>query len=329
MCTAITLQSGQKENYFGRTMDFSFGIEPEVYVVYQNYEWYNAIDGQVFSDRYGFLGIGQESEGILAFFDGVNEKGFAAAALYFAGCAEYGTRIGAGKEPVASVDFLHYILGKCASVDELGTLLQKVSLIGLQDPVTETVAPLHWIAADANGKCAVIEQTKRGLELFENPIGVLANSPGFQWHMTNLRNYLGVSPRQDREAVWGETRLTPFGQGGGTGMLPGGYTSPERFVRAAYQKTHVPATKSRRDAIVSCFHIMDGVTIPKGVVITDRNTCDYTKYTAFINTNTCEYFFKTYDNSRITTVSLWENYRYSAQPICLGKLARPAVFDRM
>ncbi|WP_252235175.1 linear amide C-N hydrolase [Clostridium sp. CH2] len=46
------------------------------------------------------------------------------------------------------------------------------------------------------------------------------------------------------------------------------------------------------------------VTIPKGIVITNRNAYDYTKYTAFINTNTCEYFFKTYDNTQVIKVSL-------------------------
>lgn len=329
MCTAITLQSEKQENYFGRTMDFSFCIEPSLYIICQNYAWRNVINRNIISDDYGFIGIGQESDGLLAFFDGVNEKGFAAAALYFAGYAQYDMQAAFGKEPVASVDFLHYILGKCGSVEDLEELLQHTSLIGLQDPVTETAAPLHWIATDKSGKCVVVEQTEKGLELFQNPIGVLANSPDFQWHMTNLRNYMNVSPRQNREAVWGETRLTPFGQGAGTALLPGGYTSPDRFVRTAYQKTHIPATKGRAETVTACFHIMNSVTIPKGVVITDRNTYDYTKYIAFINTNTCEYFFKTYDNSRIATAGLRENYKYSTQPIHLGKLNRPVVFDRI
>ena len=329
MCTAITLQSERKENYFGRTMDFSFCIEPSIYVIYQNYTWHNAVGGNEISDDCGFIGIGQERDGMLAFFDGVNEKGFAAAALYFAGCAQYDIQPDLGKEPVASVDFLHYILGKCDSVEKLGELLQHISLIGLRDPVTDTVAPLHWIATDKSGKCVVVEQTEKGLELFQNPIGVMANSPDFRWHMTNLRNYMNVSPVQNNEAYWGETRLTPFGQGAGTSMLPGGYTSPARFVRTAYQKTHVPETRDKMEAVITCFHVMDSVTIPKGVVKTDRDTYDYTKYIAFINTNTCEYFFKTYDNSQIATVNLWENYKYSTQPIRLSKLIRPAAFDKI
>ena len=41
MCTAITLHSNQGENFFGRTMDFSYPIEPGLYVIPRNYEWYS------------------------------------------------------------------------------------------------------------------------------------------------------------------------------------------------------------------------------------------------------------------------------------------------
>lgn len=331
MCTAITLQSKQKENFFGRTMDFSYPIEPQLYIVPKNYVWNNALNMNEICDSYSFIGIGQETDGILGFFDGVNERGFAAAALYFAGYAKYDTQLKhTEREPIAALDFLHFILGNCSSVDELEEILKEIYLVGVPDPVTKTVAPLHWIATDKSGKCIVMEQTGAGMKLLQNPIGVMANSPNFGWHMTNLRNYMGVSPRQNHETNWGNVKLKPFGQGAGTMMLPGGYTSPERFVRTAYQKTHIETPKNRSEAIMACFHIMESVSIPKGIVMTDRNTCDYTKYIAFINTNTCEYFFKTYNNCQIGTTSLWDNhdYMYSKQPFCVGKLERPVIFEK-
>lgn len=305
MCTAITLQSQEGETFFGRTMDFSYNIQPRLYTIPESYVWNNTLNGNRIQDNYSFIGMGQELDGLLGFFDGVNEKGFAAATLYFAGYAQYNTlEDDQDVVQIASFDFLHYILGKCATIADLKTLLENISIVGLQDPVTQTVAPLHWIAVDKSGKCVVIEQTERGLELFPNPIGVMANSPDFQWHMTNLTNYMGASPKQMSETYWGNIRLTPFGQAGGTTLLPGGYTSPERFVRTAYLKTHVPIPQNRIESVLSCFHIMESVTIPKGAVITARNTYDYTKYTAFINTSTCEYFFKTYDDIQVRTAKL-------------------------
>lgn len=321
MCTAITLQSGQGETFFGRNMDFSYDIDPHIYIVPSGYEWNNVLNMRKIRNRYRFIGIGQELEGLLGFFDGVNEMGFAAAALYFAGYARYNTGPGNGQEEsIASFEFLHYLLGNCANTEELKRLLKQVKITGLEDPVTRTVAPLHWIAADRGGNCVVIEQTDRGLEVFDNPIGVLANSPDFKWHMTNLRNYMEASPVQTEEAFWGDYRLTPFGQAGGTQILPGGYTSPARFVRTSYLKSFLPVPESRNEAVVSCFHIMESVTVPKGAVITSRNEYDYTRYTAFINTATCEYFFKTYDNIQVGTAGLYEEESPYQRLVNLGSI---------
>lgn len=324
MCTAITLQTREKENFFGRTMDFSYPIEPGLYVIPKNYEWNSLLTRKKYINYYSFIGIGQETDGMLGFFDGVNERGFAAAALYFEGYANYDLPV-MGKESIASLDFLHYILGRCGSVDDLKAILKNIRIEGIPDPVTQRAAPLHWIATDRNGKCVVIEQTKVGLEIIHNPIGVLANSPDFQWHMTNLRNYMGISITQQHDVYWGNVLLTPFGQGAGTRDLPGGFTSPERFVRTAFLKSHVQIPKNRSEAVMSCFHIMNSVSIPKGIVLTERGTYDYTKYIAFINTRTCEYYFKTYENDHIIKASLGNYYMEGKQPIFLGSIIHPFI----
>lgn len=306
MCTAMTLQSSSKEQFFGRTMDFSHDIFPQLYIVPSSYTWENSVTGNKMKDTYRFIGLGQELDGLLGIFDGVNEHGFAAAVLYFAGYASYDNQpANQCMESIAAFDFIHYLLGNCASVKDLPTLLNDVSIVGIPDPVTNTMAPLHWITTDRSGECVVIESTVNGVELVNNPIGVMTNSPDLRWHMTNLRNYMEVSPTQMEEVQWDNISLTPFGQAGGTMQLPGGFTSPERFVRTSYLKTHIPTPKDSTEAINACFHILESVSIPKGAVITNGGSYDYTKYTAFINVNTCEYFYKTYDDLQIRTASLW------------------------
>ncbi|MDF2888610.1 MAG: Penicillin amidase [Lacrimispora sp.] len=319
MCTAMTLQTKEGEVFFGRNMDFSYEIDPHFFKVPKSYQWINALTGAWMEDDYSFIGIGQETDGLLGFFDGVNERGLAAAALYFAGYAKYVEIEKQGNQsPIASFEFLHYILGKCASVQELKKMVKQVAIIGMEDPVTGSAAPLHWIAVDRTGDCAVIEQTNAGLIIFDNPIGVLANSPDLPWHMTNLRNYMEASPEQMEETLWSGLKLTPFGQAGGTRVLPGGFTSPDRFVRTAYLKSFIPVPQNPMEAVVSCFHIMEGVTIPKGAVMTNHGAYDYTKYTAFINTATCEYFFKTYDSLQVYKAGLFENNTDKMQPVHLG-----------
>ena len=38
MCTAIAVQTPQREVYFGRTMDFSYPLDPELYFIPKGYE---------------------------------------------------------------------------------------------------------------------------------------------------------------------------------------------------------------------------------------------------------------------------------------------------
>ncbi len=328
MCTAMTLQSMEGKNFFARTMDFSYEIDPTLYVFPRNYTWNNVLGTHTIRNRYQFMAVGQQADGLIAFFDGVNETGFAAAALYFAGYAQYNMYLQhAGKERIPSLDALHYMLGNCGSVRELVELLPNVTIVGFEDPVTQTAAPLHWIATDRTGECVVIEQTAAGLRAFQNEIGVMANSPDFLWHMTNLRNYVGVSPRQEEETKWGDVVLRPFGQGAGTTGLPGGYTSPERFVRTSFLKTHTVTPKDDMDAVTACFHIMESVSISKGAVVTNRDTFDYTQYVILINTDTCEYFFKTYDNLQISVAGPLEECHFTT-PVSLGSIGGSPSYEK-
>ncbi len=330
MCTAMTLQTAQGETLFGRTMDFSYLLDPHLYYVPQGYRWRSLRGTAELRARYGLLGIGQMAPS-LVLVDGVNERGLAGAALYFPGYAHFTPAAAAPSQPtpVAAIELLPYLLGNCADVDALPAAVSAVRIVGVEDPVTRSVAPLHWIFCDRSGKCAVLEQTRSGTRFYPNPIGVLANSPDFPWHLTNLRNYVGVTPQQQEDAQWGETALTPFGQGGGTAGLPGGFTPPARFVRVAFLKTHTPRPQSREEAVVTGFHILESVSIPKGVVRTQRQTDDFTQYIAFCNTATGEYFIRTYDNSEIVAARLREARAEGGGPTSQGKLLRPVTFFRL
>lgn len=41
MCTAITIRTSQGNTCFGRTMDFSYPLDPELYISPRGYEWNN------------------------------------------------------------------------------------------------------------------------------------------------------------------------------------------------------------------------------------------------------------------------------------------------
>lgn len=330
MCTATFTPIPKGGPLFGRTMDFSYLLEPGLFVVPRGYRWENALGTHQIRNQYRFIGIGQNISP-LTFADGVNEMGFAAAALYFPGYAHYDSPSegpSAGL-PIAAIELVPFLLGMCANVSQAAAILRTIQLVGVKDSVTGSVAPLHWICADKGGACMVVEKTADALRLMENPIGVLTNSPDFTWQMANLRGYTQLSPTQNEQSKWGSLTLIPFGQGGGTFGLPGDYTPPSRFVKTAFQKAHTHYPEDRDGCVAACFHVLEGVSIPKGVVMTARGTDDYTQYTAMMDLATQEYFFKTYENSQIAAAGLAFAADGTTQIQSLGALRRPAVFSRL
>lgn len=167
----------------------------------------------------------------------------------------------------------------------------------MNDPVTGTLTPLHFFVTDKN-KSITIEKVKEGLKIYNNDVGVMTNSPKFSYHLTNLRNYMNASPYQYEEAIWKGFTLKPFGQGGGTIPLPGDYTSPSRFVKTVFQRSCV-TSKTEKEAVINGMHILNSVSIPKGVVISKNGNFDYTQYTSFICLNSQKYYIKTYNRSAV------------------------------
>ena len=306
MCTAMTFGTRSSDFFLARSMDFSYEMTPELIIMPRSHTWSGALDDVTLTNSYQFMGLGQKIDGFLIFFDGINEEGFAAAALFFGGYAQYEhCPVRSPSGTIATTDFLHYLLGNCSAVSALPSLLKNVRISGIKDPMTGSATPLHWITADKSGACAIIESTERGVELINSPLGVMTNSPDWRWHMTNLRNYTQVMPTQAERVVWGNIALTPFGQAAGTSGLPGGFTSPERFVRTAYLKTHTFPMEDRKTAIAQCFNILGNVTIPKGAVTTSWGSYFYTRYTTVIDLNALEYTYRTYDDIHVKTAALW------------------------
>lgn len=281
MCTAISITAKNGDVVLGRTMDFSYRLQSKLYELPAGNEFVGQADGQVHTSRYGVIGMGQDISP-LTFADGANDAGLGAAALYFPAYAEYDSDNLTHESSAASTDVILYVLSMCRNVDEAVSFFQSVNIVGVTDKITGTVAPLHWIFSDVSGKCVVVEKVLEGVFCHENPTGVLTNSPDFGWHMTNLRNYAGITPEQREETLWdGDISLTPFGQGAGTWSLPGDFTSMGRFVRTTWLKTHTVGLSDGEAALRAGFQILGNVSIPKGCVMTGRGTYDYTQYTVF------------------------------------------------
>ena len=162
----------------------------------------------------------------------------------------------------------------------------------------------------ASGKSIVVEYVGGKLNVHDNPLGVITNSPTFDWHMTNLRNYLNFSMTNAPPVQLGSVKLLPTGQGSGMLGLPGDFTPPSRFVRAVAFSQSVFKPKTGDDAILEAFHVLNQFDIPKGAAREhDKDEhgnvlADYTIWTSASDLKARRFYFRTYDNSQIRMVDL-------------------------
>lgn len=300
MCTALHLTSGTSLAVFGRTMDFHYELHPHMFAIPAGHTW--AAGTESWRDQYAILSLGSGKTPVL--FDGINEKGLAGAKLYFPGYAHFEKPGMTGRKEIPAAHVLHFLLGTCGSVEDVRRILPEYAVTEQKNPVTGQLLPLHWMLADAGGACIVVEITRSGLHLYDNPVGVMTNSPDFPWHLTNLRNYMEALPIQIEMTKWGRQKLYPFGQGLATGNLPGGYAPPARFVRAAYGAAFGERPSDAQGLMRTAFHILEGVSIPKGLVVTKEGLLDHTQYTACIDVFQKRYYLRTYDHLNIRSISL-------------------------
>lgn len=308
MCTGITYSNLIEEHFLARTMDFGFELNGAPIFCPRNYQWLSDADNQPHQSKYSLIGAGREFEKLL-FADGVNEKGLGMVALYLPNEVNYAEKSESGQINLAPHEFLLWVLTNCASISELEERLSEVSLVNIPTKFLEATTPLHWMLTDKTGRTAVIEPTTYQLTLIDNPVGTLTNTPTLDWHLTNLRNYIGITAEQNSNKSFGTFVGTPFSQGSGTFGLPGGFTPPERFVRAAIIKELIKPVYSLEGTITNIWYILQSVYIPKGVVKKADGLIDYTQYISCMSVTNQTYFFTPYGNSQITQIQLTDELK--------------------
>jgi len=307
MCTSIYTKAKDGSYLLSRTMDFSLPLEPSPIFLPREYQWnslVSLVNEKEVSNKYGFIGAGRFLGTGYFVADGVNEHGLAAAELYLPGNAIYQEYSNQDKKNLAPHELIMWILGNFKTIDELAKEITNVCIVEEKVPVLDIVTPLHWIITDQSGRCVVIEPTEAELRIKENLVGVMTNSPNIEWHIQNLRNYLNARPKQYDSAYFGEFEATPFSQGTGTSGLPGGFTPPERFIRAAFFKQHINMPNDEEENVNNAYHILNTVRIPKGIVVTTQDTEDYSLYVGSMCNTSKTYYFTTYENHRIVKLVL-------------------------
>lgn len=312
MCTAATYQT--KNHYFGRNLDYDISYGEESIIIPRNFPLYFREVG-LLKTHYAITGIAyvapvptdqiaaDQPKDYPLLYDAINEKGLGAAGLNFVGNAVYHDHVD-GKDNISQFEFLPWILGRCATVAEVKSLLANLSLRSFPFSNELPAAELHWEITDATGACIVVESVKDGLKIYDNPFGILTNNPPFPEQIFNLNNYMHLSATEPQNTFAPQLKLNTYSRGMGAIGLPGDLSSQSRFVRATFTKAHSLSANDESSSVSQFFHILHSVDQQNGCCDLGNNHYEYTIYTSCYNLEEGIFYYTTYNNHQITALSL-------------------------
>ncbi len=225
MCTSFRLIADDASVIVARTMEFPTLMDASLVVIPRGFEMYSYAprdrQGRPWTARYGAVGVDafpqiDPEAGSYTWTDGVNEAGVYVGMLYHPGFCQFGSPDGIPAEQLMSAaHFAAFVLTTCATVDEARTALEGVSFWAWQPPGVSVQLTCHFAIHDADGHSVVVEWDSGRMRLFDDPLGVLTNAPSFDWHLTNLRNYVNLRTADAPTVKVDGVELAPLGVGAG------------------------------------------------------------------------------------------------------------------
>jgi choloylglycine hydrolase len=145
------------------------------------------------------------------------------------------------------------------------------------------------------------------LKVYDDPIGVLTNSPGFDWHTTNLRNFVNLSVTGVPPIEIDGQQFAQIGEGAGMHGLPGDFTPPSRFIRAVVFSASALPSATAQDAVLAAFHILNQFDIPLGVVRSSKAadaSIERTQWSTVSDTKNLRFYYRTFGDQSIYMVDV-------------------------
>ena len=323
-CTGITLRTTNGSPVTARTIEWAGNDLESRYAIVpyghtqRSFTPSGEKDGMSFTALYGYVGLAVEKEEFVV--EGINEVGLSAGLFYFPSYGEYESYDENRKDStVSDLQLVSWMLSNFKSIDEVKNAIAGIHIVTI-DPRGSTV---HWRITEPSGRQVVLEIVRKKLYFYENKLGVLTNSPGFDWHLTNLNNYtnLFAGPIYTREI--GNLTLTAFGGGGGLHGIPGDMTPPSRFVRAAFFQATAPKQPNGEKAVTQAFHILNNFDIPTGIQFSEmQKTPDIpsaTQWTVATDIANRRLYYHTMHNSTIRCFDLksinFKKVKYQSAPL--------------
>lgn len=309
-CTNITLRAGDGSVVRGRTMEFGIDLETQLLYIprgtaFTGYGPDAQANGMQWTSVYAAAGANAFRQDILV--DGLNERGLSGGVLLFPTFAEYqDAKPDQLPQTIAAAQVVTWALTRFATVDEVEDALPSIRVVSTALLPHQEQA-FHYIFTDTSRASIVVEYMGGELHVYDNPLGVLTNSPDFPWHLTNLRNYVNLSVTDVPPVKLDQMTFAPLGRGESLHGLPGDFTPPSRFVRATFFAQAAPQLATGEETVTQAFHIMDQFDIPPGVVPEPKNSgaaYEKTLWTAVVDLTNRRFYITTVDNRDIRVLDL-------------------------
>jgi choloylglycine hydrolase len=309
-CTGISMFSADGSYFQARTIEWAGTNLNSMYVVVpRNFNQTSFTpkgqNGMTFKSKYGYIGLAVHEKEFIA--EGLNEAGLSAGLFYFPNFGSYQLYDEKyNSTTIADLQLVSWILSQFATVDEVKANINKVRVVSLMGGNGSEEA-IHWRIGDKSGKQIVLEIEEGVPHIYDNPIGVLTNAPNFPWHLSNLSNYINLTPVNPPAHKMADFMVNPIGHGNGFLGLPGDFTPPSRFVRAAFFKATAPMLPTARQTMLQCFHILNNFDIPIGMNFPKNEIPDLpsaTQWTSVIDLTNKVVYYKTFDNNNIRMIDL-------------------------
>jgi choloylglycine hydrolase len=315
-CTGISLKAEDGAAIRGRTLEFGFPMQSKVLVIPAGKEFAGTLPdgskGLVYKSKYAI--VGANALGMPALLDGINDQGLSVGLFYFPGYAKYADVTPENaSHALAPYEFGVWALANFATVDEVKEAVRSIVLVPTPAPglgsAQGMVPGTHFFLQDKSGKSIAVEPVDGTLKVHDAPLGVMTNAPTYDWHMSNLVNYINLSVKDVDSTKVGPITISAFGSGAGLLGLPGDFTPPSRFVRAVAFGQSAAPNKTAGDAVLAAFHILNQFDIPEGSVVNaaiGQPVNEITEWTSVADLKNLRWYFRTHEDQSIHMVDLKE-----------------------
>ncbi len=290
-CTAVNVTAKDGAVVAGRTMEWAYDMQwtlksvPVGSAVPLTAPANLKLAGTELKSKYAFIAVMPAIlKGADAFLEGQNSAGLGMSGNFLPGFTEYQAVASGDKDYVSILNLGRFVLGMFDNVKALRTELPKYKVWFDPSEVSGLPTPpwLHFVFTDRTGDSIVVEFVKGQMVISDNVAQVLTNSPTYDWHVLNLRNYISLTKDGKANVPYRGGNVTALGQGGGLLGLPADYQPSSRFVRAAYLRHLATPPANANEANQLAVHVLNNVDIPVGVVSSTEGGQTVSDYTQWI-----------------------------------------------